>query len=80
MKDSRMVYDDSLNMTENWKNNGGTIEENTLRKFRYMYLLGNKKEIKEMKLKFLFKPLPYPKGDNKRYDASYEPEIQTTLF
>jgi len=23
---------------------------------------------------------PYPKGQNKNYDASYKPNIQTTLF
>ena len=45
-----MAYDDTLNMTENWINNGGTVEENTLRKFRYLYFLGNKKEKKEIEM------------------------------
>jgi len=26
------------------------------------------------------KTIPYPKGDNKRYDSSYNTTIQTTLF
>jgi hypothetical protein len=28
----------------------------------------------------LFKEQPYPKGVNKNYDASYNPNTQTTLF
>jgi len=47
---------------------------------RYFMFLGNKKERKEMLNDFSFPILPYPKGDNKRYDASYEPAIQTRLF
>jgi len=27
-----------------------------------------------------FNQEPYPKGENKRYDASYQPTIQTQLF
>jgi hypothetical protein len=27
-----------------------------------------------------YKILPYPKGDNKRYDASYSPDVQGLLF
>ena len=49
-------------------------------KHRYFYFLGNKKQVKDM-----FKMLPYelqsyPKGENKRYDASYIPSTQKTLF
>lgn len=42
-------------------------------KHRYIQLLGLDKKIN-------YKTLPYPKGDNKRYDASYEPVIQKELF
>lgn len=80
MKEIGMAYDDSLNMVQNWKSNGGQIVENTLRKFRYMYLKGSIKEVKEMRVKMLLPILPYPKGDNKKYDASYKPEIQNLLF
>ena len=80
MKEIGMSYDYTKNMTENWKDNGGQIEENPLRKFRYLYFCGNPKQKQEMKNKLLLKILPYPKGDNKRYDASYQPEIQQILF
>ena len=50
------------------------------RKHRYFYLLGNKKERKEMKKNLQYKIEFYPKGENKRYDASYSPIIQGILF
>lgn len=50
------------------------------RKHRYFYFIGNKKECKEMKQMLPYKVEPYPKGDNIRYDASYKPSSQTTLF
>lgn len=50
------------------------------RKHRYFYLLGNKKDKKNMMSKLKFKIEDYPKGDNKNYDASYSPIIQTQLF
>jgi hypothetical protein len=49
-------------------------------KHRYIYFIGTKKEKKEF-LKALKYPIqPYPKGQNKNYDASYEPTIQGRLF
>jgi hypothetical protein len=32
-----------------------------------------------MRKDLLLDILPYPKGNNKRYDASYEPEVQQIL-
>jgi len=49
-------------------------------KHRYFYFLGSKKQVKEMKSKFLYTQCPYPKGDNKRYDASFEADKQERLF
>jgi len=49
-------------------------------KYRYVFFLGNKKQKKEMFDAKLFEIKPYPKGDNKRYDADYKPSIQTQLF
>ena len=54
--------------------------ELTTGKARYYYFIGNKKEVFVMKNKLRFPILPYPKGDNQRYDASYKPAIQTSLF
>lgn len=54
---------------------GYTIE-NQPPKHRYFYFLGTKKEIKDMHSKLPYEQLPYPKGDNIRYDASYSPPTQ----
>ena len=53
----------------------------TTPKARYYIFLGNKKEVKDMKRKLRFPILPYPKGDNKRYDSSANlGDIQQILF
>jgi hypothetical protein len=49
-------------------------------KHSYFYFLGDKKQVKDMMSKIKYPKMPYPKGDNKRYDASYAPTIQTQLF
>jgi len=50
------------------------------RKHRYIIFIGNKTEKKQMFKNLKYKIFPYPKGDNKNYDASYKPTIQKTLF
>jgi hypothetical protein len=59
-----------------------SILQNFLRTFfnRYFYFIGNKKQIAEMKKDFNYEVLPYPKGDNERYDAGYKPTVQMPLF
>lgn len=47
-------------------------------KHRYIYFIGKRK--KEFRKALKYDVLPYPKGDNQRYDASYEPEVQGILF
>jgi len=49
-------------------------------KFRYLYFLGNKKQKKRMKKDLLLKQLKYPKGQNRKYDASYKISVQKELF
>jgi hypothetical protein len=49
-------------------------------KHRYYYFIGTKKEKKEMLKALRYEIQPYPKGENKNYDASYEPTIQVKLF
>lgn len=59
-----------------WRKEEGTY------KHRYFYFLGDKRQKKDW-LKFLtekYKIEPYPKGDNVRYDASFEPSVQKLLF
>ena len=43
-----------------------------LPKYRYVYIVGNKKQKKERLKNFKLKILPYPKGDNKNYIWQYE--------
>jgi TP901 family phage tail tape measure protein len=38
------------------------------------------KEVKKMMGCVPYESMPYPKGDHNRYDATYKPTIQTTLF
>jgi hypothetical protein len=49
-------------------------------KNRYVYFVGSKTQIKHFKHHLKIEPLPYPKGDNKRYDSSYQPTTQTKLL
>jgi hypothetical protein len=49
-------------------------------KNRYVFFVGSKKQKKDLLRNKLFEIKPYPKGQNKNYDASYKPNIQTTLF
>ena len=50
------------------------------RKHRYFMLLGSKTQVRRMREKLIYPTEPYPKGDNQRYDASYQPHYQGLLF
>jgi hypothetical protein len=50
------------------------------RKHRYFYFLGNKRDVKKIKKLMPYKTESYPKGENIRYDASYNPSVQISLF
>lgn len=52
----------------------------TSQKHRYFMFVGSRKEKKKMQNTLKYPILPYPKGENKRYDASYEPATQKLLF
>jgi len=49
-------------------------------KHRYFYFIGNKKQKKQMTKSLKYETIPYPKGQNKNYDADYKPTTQATLF
>jgi hypothetical protein len=49
-------------------------------KYRYVMVLANKSFKSQIMKNKLFEIKPYPKGENKRYDASYKPSIQMNLF
>jgi hypothetical protein len=83
IEDSVGRYDKNVgNKLEKLKNKYGDklYLKKLSEKYRYFYFKGNKKEKKEMLEKLKYKILTYPKGDNIRYDASYQPNIQTELF
>lgn len=50
------------------------------RKHRYFYFVGDKRDKKKMMKELPYQIESYPKGDNKRYDASYQPTTQAKLF
>lgn len=50
------------------------------RKHRYFFFIGSKKQKKKMLKMMPYEIKPYPKGENKRYDASYTPNVQLGLF
>jgi len=47
-------------------------------KFRYVYFLGRLRKVFKNNLKYQIES--YPKGENKKYDSSYKPEVQLNLF
>jgi len=49
-------------------------------KYRYVYFTGAKDQRKKWRKQLNYPVESYPKGDNKRYDASYEPDVQAVLF
>lgn len=77
--ENRLVFDDNKTVNENFVIVGGQLIEMDM-KNRYIYFLGNKRDVKAMKSNLKYPILPYPKGDNTRYDASYKPTVQTNLF
>jgi len=80
MSDLRKIYPDrtrpEIAKMKKWSDVKGTY------KHRYFTFLGSKKEKKQMRKALLekYNIEPYPKGKNKRYDASFTPDTQTRLF
>jgi hypothetical protein len=50
------------------------------RKHRYFYFVGDKRQKKQMAKLLPYSVEPYPKGENSRYDASYQVATQGRLF
>ena len=49
-------------------------------KHRYIKFLGDKRQVREMTKHLKLPVLPYPKGANQRYDASYKPKQHNRFF
>jgi len=71
-------FEDGTHSRHYNKNIDYSIRKFRSSKHRYIYFLGRLKNTFQKELKY--KTEPYPKGENKRYDASYIPTIQTQLF
>lgn len=78
-RDNGFNYDSTKTLPENFELIGGEVRDFGL-KHRYLMFLGNRKQTKEMRENLGYQILPYPKGENKRYDASYKPKINGVLF
>ena len=50
------------------------------RKHRYFYFVADKRDKKRMIQLMPYDVQPYPKGENKKYDASYQPSTQIQMF
>lgn len=68
------------NITEWAKNDKDVVLGEYTSKHRYFQFLGNRKEVKKMKSDLKYPISKYPKGDNKRYNDSYNPNVQISLF
>ena len=72
-------YDETKSLPDNCRMNGGIVEDFGT-KHRYVMFLGNEKDKKDMLNDTVYKFYPYPKGVNRRYDASYEIKEENSLF
>jgi hypothetical protein len=50
------------------------------RKHRYVFFVGNRWQVKEMRLALKYEVQPYPKGDTKRYDAGGDVTTQLVML
>jgi len=72
-------YREDMTIAENVALVGGEVRK-LKRKHRYVYFLGNKREKKALRKALRFESLPYPKGDNVRYDAGGKLDVQLRLI
>lgn len=71
----------SQQSVETWKSKTKLVKVERARKHRYMMFLGDKRQVRKMKKDLKFPIVKeYPKGDNIRYDASYETHPNGLLF
>ncbi len=66
--------------TEYMKSNNNFHMIERPRKHRYIYFIGSKNDKKFFLKELNYEMHDYPKGENKRYDASYKPNVQGLLF
>ena len=70
------VFDENKSIKELWGSIGGIMERQK-GKHRYFF---PKTRLQKKELLNKYTICKYPKGDNERYDASYEPQVQLKMF
>ena len=76
---NKLGFDSDKTVDQNFKLVGGDVIKQEL-KNRYIIFLGNKREKKDMIKRLKYEILPYPKGDNRKYDTSHKTTTQGDLF
>ena len=81
IRHDRHIFDKDKGRTyEQLIRDGWTHTSDELPKHRYLKFLGNKREVRAMYKNLKLPIFPYPKGDNQRYDASYQPKQGRRFF
>lgn len=66
---------------DEWRKTTNIVKVERSRKYRYFKFLGDKRQVRKMMRDLKFPIVKeYPKGDNVRYDASYQPHPSGVLF
>lgn len=66
---------------DEWRKTTNIVKVERSRKYRYFQFLGDKRQVRKMMRDLKFPIVKeYPKGDNVRYDASYQPHPSGVLF
>lgn len=73
---SRTLTAKGITAPKEWARNNGIETTDKSSKHRYFLFSGTKREIKTMRRKFRIPIMPYPKGDNTRYDDTQQISIQ----
>jgi hypothetical protein len=71
-------FEDNKHSRHYDKNMDYSIRKKRSSKHRYIFFIGKLKKLFIKNLKYKIEP--YPKGENKRYDASYKPNVQLEIF
>lgn len=66
---------------EEWRKTTNLVKVERSQKYRYFQFLGDKRQVRKMRKDLKFPVVKdYPKGDNTRYDASYQTSPNGVLF
>lgn len=79
----KYIFEDgsSFDIRRGLENKGKVVDKILMQPtHRYLFFNGTKNDKKTMRKCLKMKTEPYPKGKNKRYDASYKPTTQAKLF